>query len=397
MIAFRKAHPWLSRSRFRREDIQWDGMSCYTHAVFASNYKMNEGIAMINRQAEPLSVEYLGLKLQSPVIVGSCPLTIAPESVRQFAVAGAGAIVLPSMLQEQIVHWQAQPDDPATALLKSRYRPQPDKYNGGVENYLHTISDLKKVEKLPIIASLNGGSSGRWLEYAQQIQSSGADALEFHWQPMVATPNECAAEVEQQLCDVVRSLSASLSIPLAVKLNQRFTNLASIAKQLYEAGANGLTLFTHDPCWDVSIERMHWTIRWELSPDSALGGVLEGIVRSRTGGLAMSIAASGGVRTSEDALKAMIAGANVVMVTSEIYRSGPNAIALIVEGIHRYMATSRFNSLQEFQEARPPVPLSSERFERMEIIEPLIRLEHGYDPFPVAAAQTGDAFGHPRS
>ncbi|MCA9181966.1 MAG: dihydroorotate dehydrogenase-like protein [Planctomycetales bacterium] len=343
-----------------------------------------------------LSVNYLGLELSSPVIVGSCPLTIAPEAVRQFVGAGAGAVVLPSMLQEQIVHWQTRADDPLAALTNSGYQPQQDKYNGGVENYLATIAELKKLETIPIIASINGGSAGAWLEYAKHIENSGADALELNWQPIIADPNESAAEVEGQLCDIVRTLSASVTIPVAVKLNQRFTNLASVAHQLMDAGAKGLILFTHVPHWDVSIDRLHWTIRWELSPVDSLGSILEGIVRARTGGLETSISASGGVRTAEDAIKTMIAGADVVMVTSELYRAGPDAIRMIVEGINRYLDTSKFNSLQSFLQGRPPVPLSSERLMRMEYVDPLTRSNHYYDPSPVAATQTGDAFGHLR-
>ncbi len=344
-----------------------------------------------------LAVKYLGLELSSPVIVGSCPLTIAPEAIRQFVVAGAGAIVLPSMLQEQIVHWQNRSDDPLAALTNSGYQPQQDKYNGGVENYLATIAELKSLESIPIIASLNGGSAGTWLDYAKRIETSGADALELNWQPVVANPNEPAAEVERQLCDIVRTLSANVSIPVAVKLNQRFTNIASVAHQLVDAGAKGLILFTHVPHWDVSIDRLLWTIRWELSPLDSLGGILEGIVRARTGGLGTTIAASGGVRTSEDAIKAIIAGADVVMITSEIYRAGPDAIRMIIEGINRYLDSSKFDSLQSFQQGRPPVPLSSERMLRMEYVDPLTRSNHYYDPSPAAATQTGDAFGHLRS
>ncbi len=343
----------------------------------------------------PLAIKYLGLELSSPVIVGSCPLTINPESVRQCVLAGAGAVVLPSMLQEQIVYRQLQSSDPTVAIARSGYQPQQDKYNGGVDSYLATIAESKKLEQVPIIASLNGGSSGPWLEYAKQIEVSGADALELNWQPMIADPNVTSAEVEQQLCELVQSLCASVTIPVAVKLNQRFANLASIAHQLQDAGAKGLILFTHLPRWDVSVDRMLWTIRWELSPLNSLGTILEGIVRARSGGLHISIAASGGVRAGEDAIKAMIAGADVVMVTSEIYRTGPGAISNIVEGITRYLDCSRYDSVAAFQQARPAVPLNDERMMRMEYVDPLTRSGNYFDPTPVAATHSGDAFGHP--
>jgi dihydroorotate dehydrogenase (fumarate) len=341
-----------------------------------------------------LSAHYLGLELSTPVIVGSCPLTISPESVRQFSNAGAGAIVLPSMLQEQIVHWQLKATHPTAAVQFSGYQPQQDKYNGGAEAYLQTIANLKQRESVPIIASINGGAAGNWLDYAKLIEASGADALELNWQPIIADPDDPALHIEQRLCELVRNLVESVTIPVAVKLNQRFTNLASIAHQLHEAGAKGLVLFTHVPHWDVSIDRMHWTIRWELSPVDSLGGILEGIVRTRTGGLGISIAASGGVRSAEDAIKSMIAGADIVMVTSEIYRGGPDVIRKIIEGISQYLDTSHFGSLQAFQQARPEVQLSPERLMRMDYVDPLTRSDHYYDPTPLATKQTGDGFGH---
>src|SRR6056297_2033470 len=287
--------------------------------------------------ATELSVDYLGLKLSSPVIVGSCPLTISPEPVRQFVAAGAGAVALPSILQEQIVHRQLKSRDPIDAIERSGYQPRQDTYNGGADGYLTSICELKQQESIPIIASINGGSSGELLEYAKQIEASGADALELNWQPVITDPDEPAAHIELRLCELVHGLCANVSIPVAVKLNHRFTNLASIAHQLKDAGAKGIVLFTHVPRWDVSIDRMHWTVRWELSPIDSLGGILEGIVRARTNGLGISIAASGGVRTAEDAIKSMIAGADVVMVTSEVYRTGPEAIQNIVQGISQFL------------------------------------------------------------
>lgn len=341
-----------------------------------------------------LTTTYLGIELKSPVIVGSCPLTIQPETVRQLACAGAGAIVLPSMLQEQIVHAAMKASDPLGAISNSGYQPQQDKYNGGVENYLATIRELKRREQIPIFASINGAAEGDWIDYAKEIQASGADALELNWPPIITHPHESAEQIEQHLVDMVRRLSDSVSIPVAVKLNQSFTNLASVAHKLQDAGAAGLILFSHLPEWDVSIDRMHWTIRWELSPVNSLGGILEGIVRARVGGLDLSVAASGGVRTAEDAIKTMIAGADVVMVTSEVYREGPEAVRRIVEGISHFLDTSHHESLLAFQQARPDVEVGPERLMRLEYVDPLTRSDHYGDPTPVTTRETGDSFGH---
>lgn len=341
-----------------------------------------------------LAVTYLGLELISPVIVGSCPLTMEPETVRQLISAGAGAIVLPSMLQEQILHARMKPLDPFAAIEQSGYQPQQDKYNGGTEKYLETIRLYKDTYRVPIIASINGTPSADWLDYAKEIESSGADALEINLASVIAGPDQTASQIESELCDMVKRVVQTISIPVAVKIGQRFTNVASIAKQFKDAGAAGMVLFTHQPHWDVSIERMNWTIRWELSPADSLGAILEGIVRVRAAGSDFSIAASGGVRTCEDAIKSMIAGADAVMLTSEIYREGPTVIRSIVDGITRYLELNHHETLGDFQHERPKLDIGSERLMRLEYVDPLTRSNQYYDPTPAPTQETCDLFGH---
>ncbi|MBB3205709.1 dihydroorotate dehydrogenase (fumarate) [Rhodopirellula rubra] len=345
---------------------------------------------------EELTTSYLGMELRSPIIVGACPLTIEPEPVRQFCDAGAGAIVLPSILQEQVIHAAMKSDDPIAAIQESGYQPQQDRYNGGVENYLQTIRRLKDSCPIPIIGSLNGAVVGPWLTFAEEIQSAGADALELNWQRGIHAPDESADDVEERLLQIARDLCGRLSIPIAIKLNQQFTNLASIAHKLQHAGVDGLVLFSHRPHWDVNVDRLHWTIRWELSPTDYLGTILEGIIHARAGGLDLSIAASGGVRCGEDAIKAMIAGADVAMVTSEVYREGPDAIQNILQGISRYLSANHHGTLLDFQQLRPPVELTPERLMRLEYVDPLTSTRHYYDPTPHATTTSGDAFGHRR-
>ncbi|TWU43484.1 Dihydroorotate dehydrogenase B (NAD(+)), catalytic subunit [Novipirellula aureliae] len=353
---------------------------------------MEQGLANIMNTG--LNITFLGIELTSPVIVGSCPLTIEPEAVRQLACAGAGAIVLPSILQEQIVYSALKTTAPNGAMDHSGYQPQQDEYNGGIDNYLTTIRTLKRQEKIPILGSINGSDVGIWIEFAKEIQDSGADALQLTWPPILSPPDVSADAVEAILVDAVRHLRKSISIPIAVKLNQRFTNIASVAHQLHDAGADGLILFTHVPEWDVTVNRMHWTVRWELSPIHSLGQTLEGIVHARIGGLRIPIAASGGVRTGEDAIKTMIAGADVVMVTSEIYREGPDVVCKINQGIRQFLTNSPHHSLRAFQQARPSVELGPMRKMRLEYVEPLTRTTHYFDPTPNATTNTGNGYGH---
>ncbi|WP_044301429.1 dihydroorotate dehydrogenase-like protein [Rhodopirellula sallentina] len=359
--------------------------------------------------SDDLTTTYLGMELRSPIIIGACPLTIEPETARQMCDAGAGAVVLPSILQEQVTYSMLKRDAPVAAIHESGYQPQQDRYNGGVDNYLPTIQRMKETLPVPVIGSLNGASDGQWLAFAKEIQNAGADALEFNWQRGMYDPNESADAVEDRLVEISRDLCERLSIPIAIKLNQNFTNLASIARKLEQTGVDGVVLFSHRPHWDVNVDRMHWTIRWELSPADYLGTILEGLVHARTGGLDLSIAASGGVRTGEDAIKAMIAGADVVMVTSEVYREGPDVIHNIQQGIRRYLTAHHHPSLLAFQQLRPAVELTPQRLMRLEYVDPLTSPSQSpplsssmastttyyyYDPTPSIPASYGDAFGH---
>ncbi|EMI18587.1 dihydroorotate dehydrogenase 2 [Rhodopirellula maiorica SM1] len=337
---------------------------------------------------------YLGMELESPVLVGSCPLTMELETVRQLVDAGAGAIVLPSILQEQILYSRLLKNSPEHAIERSGYQPQQDRFNGGTEKYLQTIETLRANESVPIIASMDGIDDGDWIGYAKEIEASGANALEFNWHPAIFSPSESAEEIEERVCVIVRHLCASVSIPVAVKLSQRFTNLASMARKLQIAGADGVVLFSHLPQWDVSVDRGHWTIRWELSPINSLGLILEGIVRTRASEMDLQIAASGGVRSAEDAIKTMIAGADVVMVTSEVYREGPEVIRNIVQGISKFLDTGPYPSLADFLHARPVVKLGPKHLMRLSFVDPHTRSEPYFDPTPVVTSDTGDAFGH---
>jgi dihydroorotate dehydrogenase (fumarate) len=340
-----------------------------------------------------LSVKYLGLELPSPVFVGACPLAMESETVRQFIGAGAGAIVLPSILQEQVIHRLMKPVDPLNAIEQSGYQPQQDRYNGGAEGYLRSISSLKETTRVPIIASINGHSGGAWLRYAKEIESAGADALEFNLQSTIIDANASSDSIESSLCNMVADVVGQISIPVSVKITQRYTNLASMVRQLYNAGAKGVTLFTHQPHWDVSTDRMHWTINWELSPVNSIGMILEGLVRICHGKSGLSIAASGGIATSEDALKAMIAGADVVMVTSAVYREGPDVIRKMIDGIRRYLEFRRHSTLSEFLRQRSTVGPCTERMVRLEYVDPLTRSKTYFDPTPNVSQASSSVHG----
>jgi dihydroorotate dehydrogenase (fumarate) len=341
-----------------------------------------------------IASKYLGIELRSPVIVGACPMTINPESVRQLVCAGVGAVVLPSILQEQIDCMKMAGSSPTEATKESDCQSQYDVYNGGPSRYLETIAQLKNTFRIPIIASVSAASPGEWLAYVKEIVSRGADAIELNLQAVNITPNESAVDIEDDMYLIAKEVCESVSIPVAIKLSQRFTNISSVAHRMQAAGAEGLVLFSHSPQWDVDIDQLNWTIRWELTPANSFGGILEGIVRARLGGLDLSIAASGGIRSSEDALKSMIAGADAVMITSEVYRTGPDAVRKVNDGLHRFLASTKFDSLLAFQQARPSVWVEPENLIRSDFTEPLTHSTRFNDPTPVVADARGDSFGH---
>jgi dihydroorotate dehydrogenase (fumarate) len=336
---------------------------------------------------------YLKLALTSPVVVGACPLTLEPEAVRQMVTSGAGAIVLPSVFQEQLTEIQVAPTDPASAYL-AECRRQQQTYNRGPDSYLTSIQTLKQLVSIPVIGSLNGYCDGDWLDFARRIQAAGADALELNVQPIVANVEQTSQEIEEKLLAIVRRVCASVSIPVGVKMTRHYTSVANMAQRFGSAGAAGIVMFAHETHWEVAINRLHWTPNWELTPVESLAATLGGIIQARVGGLELPIAASGGIRAAEDAIKVMIAGADVVMITSEIYRAGPSAIAKIVRGIERCLETGGFDSLASFQQTRPSPEIRPQCDIRHDYLDPLTRSTHYVDPTPVVEQKTGDRYGH---
>lgn len=334
---------------------------------------------------------YLKIPLNSPVIVGACPLTLVPESLRQMVNCGAGAVVLPSIFQEQFDY---QAEIPPLPQIRVGENIQQEIYNGGPDKYLASIQEIKRLVSVPVIASMNGYCDGDWLDFAKRIETSGADALELNVQPLITNRQQTAEEIESQLCALVQRICESIKIPVAVKMSRHFTSVANVAHRIRLAGAAGVVLFAHETKWEVAINRLQWTTHWELTPIDSLGSTVAGLIQAKVGGLDLSIAASGGIRTAEDAIKVMIAGADAVMITSEIYRAGPAAIRKIVHGIERYLEAGNYESLARFQQSRPAPESRSQRMMRLDYLEPLTRSVEYADPTPVVEQQTGDRFGH---
>lgn len=345
--------------------------------------------------ASRTACEYLKLPLSSPVIVGACPLTLEPEKLRQMIACGAGAVVLPSLFQEQLTARGELPVDATAAadLAAQDFRQQI--YNGGPDQYLVSIREIKQISTVPVIASLSGYSDGPWLDFATRLAASGADALELNLQPVITDPQQSAGEIEAGIAAIIQRVCLAVKIPVAVKTTRHFTNVAHMVHRIHSAGAAGVVLFAHEAHWDAALEHLRWTARWELTPVDSVSATIAGLVQARLGAGDMSMAASGGIRTAEDAIKTLIAGADVVMITSEIYRNGPNAISQIVQGLERFLDLHAFDSLDAFYKARPVPQSRTQRLQRrLAYLDPLTNSKNYHDPSPVTDTQTGDRYGH---
>lgn len=343
-----------------------------------------------------IDADYLGLHLSSPIVIGACTLTQQPEYVRDLAIAGAGAVVLPSLFQEQIVnhliHEGVDPDGDERRAETVGTPNIKDNYNGGPEGYLRTIRELKHCVGIPIIANMNGFTDGHWLTFASELQTAGADAIELSFYTDCSNPGMSANEIESKLIDCVCQVSDHVSIPVSVKLVPYFTSLANISWRLVEAGVSGVVVFAHEPVWETHLDRLTATTNWALTPSGNVQPTLAGLIRVRAGGPPVSLAASGGISNPTNLIQAVIAGADVVMVASEIYRGGPDVVAHMVDGVRGYLERAGFQSFQQLKQSRPAKVDSLDA--RLNLLQSLTGDRCYDDPTPVASHRTGTRWGH---
>jgi dihydroorotate dehydrogenase (fumarate) len=287
-----------------------------------------------------LRTRYLGLELRSPLVASSSPLTGTLDGLRRLEAAGVGAVVLPSLFEEDLTEETRQVEallaTGATGAEARAGRSDQAGYGAGPAAYLSLVTQASQVLSVPVIASLNGVSRGGWVRYAARLEQAGADALELNIYYVSSRPGSSASEVEWHYLDVVRSVRRAIGIPLAVKLSPYFSSLANLAGQLVEAGAGGLVLFNRFYQPDLDIETMEVRPALELSSSTELRLPLRwiAILHRRFG---VSLAASTGVHTDEDVLKVLLAGADVAMMTSALLRNGPDHLRRVEVGVRDWM------------------------------------------------------------
>ena len=300
-----------------------------------------------------LSTTYLGLKLPHPIMPGASPMVDKIDLVKRMEDAGAAAIVMHSLFEEQLMreelatyhHIDVHADSFAEAMT---YLPRPDEFNLGPDQYLEQLVRIKQSVDLPVIASLNGFTSGGWIRYAKLMQDAGANALELNVYYLATNSSETGDEVEQRTIDILKAVKQAVSIPVAIKLSPFFSSMSNMARRLDDAGADGLVLFNRFYQPDIDVESLEVEPTLRLSDSSELNlrlrwlAVVSGHVRA-------SLAVSGGVHTHIDAVKAVMTGAHAVQVVSGILQQGPDVIRRIREGLTQWLEEHEYDSLEQMR------------------------------------------------
>ncbi len=300
-----------------------------------------------------LSTTYLGLELESPLVASASPLSERIDNYRRLEDAGASAVVNYSLFEEEInrdadeLHHRLTQGTESFAESLS-YFPEPDAFSLGPEQYLEHIRQAKEAVDIPVIASLNGRSRGGWIAYAQLMQEAGADALELNIYFLATDPGTTGQEIEQLYVDIVRAVKQNVTIPVAVKLSPYFSSMADMARRLERAGADGLVLFNRFSQPDIDLDFL------EVVPNVVLSNPFSGRLALRWiailyGRIDCSLAATSGVHAAADALKMLMAGADVTMLCSALLKNGIDHLRTIRKDLVDWMVEHEYESVTQMK------------------------------------------------
>ena len=300
-----------------------------------------------------LSTTYLGLKLPHPFMPGASPLVDDLDMVRRLEDAGAAAIVMHSLFEEQIareqvasfLHTEMHGESFAEAMF---YFPNADRFAFGPEEYLQHLARVKAAVDVPVIASLNGTTLGGWLDYATAMEQAGADALELNVYALPSDPEQNALAIEDLTLEMLATLKRKLHIPVAVKLSPFYTAPLHFARRLDSAGAAGLVLFNRFYQPDIDVDGLHVSRQLALSSSAELPLRLRWLA-ILSGNLHASLAVRGGVHTAQDAIKAVMAGADAVQMVSALLREGPECLARVRAETVAWMQERHYESLSQMR------------------------------------------------
>lgn len=296
-----------------------------------------------------LTTKYMGLKLKNPIVSSASPLSHSVGTVKAMEDAGAAAVVVYSLFEEQITHESGELDHYLSVGIDSfaealSYFPEQEKFHLGPEQYLDHIANLRKAVDIPIIGSLNGVSIGGWNKYAQNIEQAGADALELNVYYVAANQNITGPEVENMYVDVLKEVKKNVKIPVAIKLSPFFTSMSNMARKFDHAGADALVLFNRFYQPDFNLDKLEvepnllLSTNWEMRLPLRWIAILHGNIKA-------SLAATTGIHNHIDVLKMMMAGADVAMMASELLLNGVGRITQILDEMKKWMEEKEYDSI----------------------------------------------------
>lgn len=324
-----------------------------------------------------LSTDWMGLKLSCPLVAGASPLSAELDSVRALADAGAGAVVLQSLFEEQLLAEQmamlAHVDDIGDTHAEAlSFFPEPVTYHLGPDAYLRHITALKEAVPIPVVASLNGITPGGWLRYGKRMVDAGADALELNVYHLATDPEESPAQVEQRYVDILQTVKEGVRVPVAVKISPFFSSPVHFARRLDVAGADAVVVFNRFYEPDIDIENL------EAAPVLHLSDSSELLLRLRWlaaiwGHVDCALVATGGVHTATDAIKALMAGATVVQMASALLHHGPAHLGAVRAALEEWLTDHEYDSVAELTGSmslqRMPDPATFQRANYMRILK----------------------------
>jgi dihydroorotate dehydrogenase (fumarate) len=328
-----------------------------------------------------LSTKYLGMQLRTPLVASASPISHEINHIRSLEDAGASAVVLYSLFEEQLhkealeleLHLNAGTESFAESVT---YFPHSSEYHTGPEAYLNHIRKAKDAVDIPIIASLNGATLGGWTKYAKQVEQAGADAIECNLYFIPTNTEVLGTEIENTYLDILREVTQAVHIPVSAKLSPFFSNLANAAKRMDQLGADGLVLFNRFYQPDIDLEALEIKPNVLLSSPQDLRlpltwiGILYGRIRA-------SLAATSGVYGPEDVIKLLMVGANVTMMCSSLLRYGIAHISHVELGVRKWMEEHEYESVQQMQGSMSQLRCSDPgAFERAQYMRAVKGLQH---------------------
>jgi dihydroorotate dehydrogenase (fumarate) len=300
-----------------------------------------------------LTTRYLGLSLKNPIVPSASPLSHSLDTMKRLEDAGAAAIVMYSLFEEQISHEAAELAHYLSHGTESyaeavSYFPDPGEFKTGPDEYLEQVRKAVRSLDIPVIGSLNGVSTGGWIDYAKKIEEAGADALELNVYYIPTEAKMSAAEVEEMYIKVLKAVKASIHIPVAIKLSPFFSSMANMAARLDAAGADGLVLFNRFYQPDIDLEKLDVSPSVILSTPQAMRLPLRWVA-ILYGKVKASLGATSGIHSAEDVLKILMAGADVAMMCSALLKHGPEHVGTVLKDLQQWMHDHEYTSVAQMK------------------------------------------------